>query len=58
MDARNQKKLRSARGGLAVETVLLLATLAFLLAAAAKHLGGTDGTVVAARSPVANSVSP
>jgi hypothetical protein len=57
MDARNRKKVRSARGGLAIETVLLLATLALLLATAVKYLSGTDGMVAATRSPAADSVS-
>ncbi|HLI78860.1 MAG TPA: hypothetical protein VKV03_02690 [Candidatus Binataceae bacterium] len=58
MDARNKKRIRSAGGGLAIETVLLLATLALLLAAAVKHMSGTDGAVVAAvRSPASVSAS-
>lgn len=58
MNTRNKKRIRSARGGLAIETVLLLATLALLLAAGLKHMSGTDGTVVAAvRSPTSGPVS-
>lgn len=47
MEARNDRRNQSARGGLAVETVLVLAGLAMLLAVAVKRMGGTDATVVA-----------
>jgi hypothetical protein len=48
MEACNERRNRFARGGLAVETVLVLAGLAMLLAVAVKRMGGTDATVVAA----------
>jgi hypothetical protein len=56
MEARNERRDRFARGGLAVETVLVLAGLAMLLAVAVKRMGGTDATVVA--GPVHTTSAP
>jgi len=47
MEARNKSRILSGSGRLAIETVLVLAALALLLATAVKRMGGTDATVVA-----------
>ena len=55
MDFQRKSKAGFKRGRIAVETVLILAAIAILLAGAVKRMSGTDTSVVATANASADS---